>query len=65
MERKKTHGSPSQSATVGIRIFQGIGAGAILQANERQATLSPMTIICGKTEAVSVILSQRLDFETC
>lgn len=55
---------PLQSVTLGVAIFHSTDALTILQANEREATTSPVGIICGKTETVTVICSQRLDFES-
>lgn len=59
------HGSPLQPVIVGIRTFHGKDAHDILRANEGQANLFSMTIICRKTETVSAILSQRFDFDCC
>lgn len=62
---ENNHGSPLPPVIVGIRTFCGKNAHDILQANEGQATLFSMTIICRETETVSAILSQRLDFYLC
>lgn len=62
---ENNHGSPLQPVIVGIRTFHGKDAHDILRANEGQANLFSMTIICRKTETVSAILSQRFDFDRC
>lgn len=63
--KENSHDSSLQPVIVETRTLHGKDACSILQANAGQATLLSMTIICRKTETVSAILSQRLDFDRC